>query len=93
MSHIKAHRQHELGLEGARRAAEEIAAHLDERFDLSYRWEGDSLHFERSGIDGHLNVTATEVSVEARLGLLMAVFKPVLEQEVNRYLDEAVQKS
>jgi putative polyhydroxyalkanoate system protein len=93
MSHIKAYRQHGLGLEGARRAAEEIAAHLDERFDLSYRWEGHSLHFKRSGIDGHLNVTDTEVSVEARLGLLMMAFKPALEREVNRYLDEALQKA
>ena len=66
MSHIKMHREHNLDHEHARRAAEEIAAHLNERFTLDYRWEGDSLHFKRSGVDGRLNVLPSEVAITVK---------------------------
>jgi putative polyhydroxyalkanoate system protein len=90
MAHIEIHRQHRLGHEQARRAAEEIAAHLDERFTLEYHWEGDSLRFKRSGINGHLDVSDSEVVIKVRLGMLMLALKPVLKKEVNRYMDEAL---
>ena len=93
MAHIEVHRQHHFGHEQARQAAEEIAAHLDERFTLDYRWRGDSLVFKRSGIDGHLDVTDSEVSISVKLGLMMLPLKPVLEREVHRYMDEALEKA
>ena len=93
MSRIEVHREHNLDHEHARRAAEEIAAHLNERFTLDYRWEGDSLHFKRSGIDGRLDVFPSEVAVKVKLGLMMLPLKPVFEREIHRYMDEALRSA
>ncbi len=88
MSHIDISRSHCLGRQGARRSAEEIAEQLDQEFDLSYRWEGDVLHFQRSGVDGHMEVTDVEVRIRCRLGLLLRPLRGRLENEIERYLDE-----
>ena len=88
MSHIDIVRKHTLSHEQARKAAEDVAAHLNERFNLNYRWEGDSLHFKRSGVDGRLDITELEVRVRAQLGLLMLAMRPLLEEQINRYLDK-----
>lgn len=88
MSHIVIHRSHELPLDQARRAAETLAEQLAERYEIGYHWQGDSLHFERSGIGGHIDLEPGMVRISARLGFLLAPLKRRLEQEVHHYLDE-----
>lgn len=88
MSHILIHRPHDLGHEEARNSANTVAEHLRDEFNLSYRWEGDSLHFERTGVDGHIDVKPAEVLIEVRLGMLLRPLKGRLEKEIHRYLDE-----
>ena len=88
MANIEIYRKHTLGHEQARQAAEQIAAQLDERFQLDYRWQGESLHFKRSGLDGNLDVGADDVFIRVKLGLLMSPLKHMLEQEIHRQMDE-----
>jgi putative polyhydroxyalkanoate system protein len=88
MSHINIHRAHTLSHEQAREAAESIAAHLDRKFSLSYHWKGDSLHFERSGISGHMELEEKEVRINVRLGFLLLPLRPKLEQAIHRYMDD-----
>ena len=38
----------------ARKAVEEVAKKLAERFEIEYEWDGDDLHFNRSGVDGKI---------------------------------------
>jgi putative polyhydroxyalkanoate system protein len=52
MSGIDIRHSHSLPPAKARKAVEEIAKKLAERFDVEYRWEGDDLLFSRSGVDG-----------------------------------------
>ncbi len=91
MSHIAIHRSHELTLDQARRAAETLAEQLAERYEISHHWQGDSLHFERSGVGGHIDLEPGAVRITARLGFLLAPFKYKLEQEIHRQLDEIFQ--
>ena len=93
MSHIAINRSHELTLDQARQAAENIAAQLATHYDLSHHWQGDSLHFERSGVSGHIDLEPGTVRLNVRLGFLLVPLKYRLEQEIHRYLDEMFQDS
>lgn len=92
MSEIDIRRKHSLAPAKAREAAEKVARQLKREFELKYRWEGASLHFERPGVDGKLTVNASEVRLRARLGLLLAFLKPQIERKVHEHLDEALER-
>ncbi len=91
MPHIVIHRSHQLTLDQARQAAETLAGQLAARHGIGYHWQDDSLHFERSGVSGHIDLEPGMVHVNARLGFLLAPFKHQLEQEIHRQLDEIFQ--
>jgi len=87
MSDIRIRRGHAKPLAEARRDAERMAKQLKKDFELDYGWDGDVLRFERSGVEGELRVTAKEIRLDARLGLLLAFLKPRIESEVETILD------
>lgn len=88
MSTIEIRHAHCLPPDQARKAVEDFAVKLGERFGLGYRWEGDVLHFKRSGVDGHIAMHPGELHVNARLGLFFAAMKGSIEQEMQRVLNE-----
>jgi putative polyhydroxyalkanoate system protein len=67
---------------------EKVAARMHEKFDLEGRWQGDTLHFSRLGVNGQIAVSADAIRVRAELGLLLAPLKGMVEQEIRRKLDE-----
>lgn len=93
MSHIAIHRTHSLPLDQARQAAETLAAQLAARYEISYHWQDDVLHFERSGVSGCIELEPGAVRVNVRLGFLLAWQKTWLEQEIHRNLDEVFQQA
>ena len=88
MAHIDITRAHTLTPKQARVAAEQAGKQLSEEFSLKYRWEGEALHFERTGVNGHLTLARDSVRIVVRLGLLLLPFKGRIEQEIKRNLDE-----
>lgn len=88
MSRIDIKRPHRLSLAEARTKVEHIAQHLAKKFEMDYDWEGNTLHFTRSGVDGHIKVGARQVHVVAQLGFLLLMLKGPVEREIHRYLDE-----
>lgn len=72
----------------ARKSLEEVAAKLDERFDMQSRWEGDTLHFTRSGVDGHIALEKDALHVTAQLGFMLSMMKGQIEEQIRRVLDE-----
>ncbi len=87
MSDIRIRRGHSKPLAEARKDAERMARQLKKDFELDYAWDGQVLRFERTGVDGELHVTAKEIRLDARLGLLLAFLKPRIETEVETILD------
>jgi putative polyhydroxyalkanoate system protein len=73
--------------EEAQRAADELAADLAEKFEINYGWEGDHIHFERTGVNGQITVRENEIRIRARLGLMLIFLKPVIEEEITQYLE------
>lgn len=88
MSGIDIHHPHSLPLPKARKAIEEVAEKLAERFDFTWEWDADTLHFSRSGVDGRIALSPKDLHVTAKLGFLVAIFKDSIEQEIRRVLDE-----
>lgn len=88
MSDIKVRRPHGKTLAEARTAAEHMASELKDEFDLDYVWEGDHMHFKRSGVSGDLSVDDRQVVLNVRLGFLLFAVKPAIERSIHRYFDE-----
>lgn len=88
MSSIEIRHAHSLSPAKARKAVEDTAVKLGERFGMDYRWVGDVLHFKRSGIDGQIALLPGQLHVNAKLGLLYTAMKAPIEKEIRRVLDE-----
>jgi putative polyhydroxyalkanoate system protein len=84
---IDLQRAHDLGIEGARAAAERIAAELARRFELRREWNGDVLLFERPGVTGSLAITARDVHLTVTLGMLLKAMRSSIEQAAAAQLD------
>jgi putative polyhydroxyalkanoate system protein len=90
MADITLKRPHQLGLKGARAAADSMVEKLDKQFNLSGDWEGDTLHFDRPGVSGRLHVTASEMQLEVTLGFLLKAMKGPIERAVHEQLDKVL---
>jgi putative polyhydroxyalkanoate system protein len=88
MSRIDIRHDHSLPRAKARKAIEEVAKKLAEKFEMAYDWDGDTLNFSRSGVDGHILLEPKSLHVQAKLGFLTAMFKDPIEAEIKRVLSE-----
>ncbi|MDX1656484.1 MAG: polyhydroxyalkanoic acid system family protein [Candidatus Competibacteraceae bacterium] len=88
MSTIHIKRTHNLDHAQARQSTEEIAQQLKREYDLDYHWEGDTLHFQRSGANGRMEVHEGDIEIMVKLSFLLTPIKGRLEGEINRRLDK-----
>lgn len=88
MPAIDIHHEHSLPHAKARKAVEQVAIKLGEKFGLDYRWEGDTLHFVRSGVDGRIALAPEQLHVTAKLGFLLSALQAPIEAEIRRVLKE-----
>ena len=88
MSDISISRKHGKRLAEARIAAEHMASELKEEFGLHCTWDADTLHFQRSGISGQLELDQEIVALNIQLSFLFAALKPSIEREVHKFFDE-----
>ncbi|MBA3771211.1 MAG: polyhydroxyalkanoic acid system family protein [Ramlibacter sp.] len=91
MPDIHITREHTLGLPEARKLAFKWAEAAEEKFDMACTYEegksSDLVSFTRSGVNGELKVTNDRFELDARLGILLGVFKDRIEGEIVRNLD------
>lgn len=83
MSHINIVHAHKLAPSQAREAAQRVADKLSDEYDLACTWNGDVLHFQRSGVTGTLALTAEQVEMKLKLGMLMSAFSGPIEQKIR----------
>ena len=88
MAGIDIRHKHSLPMDKARKAVEQVAKKLSERFDVEYDWDGDVLNFARSGVDGRIALQPKQLHVTASLGFLLSALKGPIEAEIRRVLDE-----
>jgi putative polyhydroxyalkanoate system protein len=88
MATISISRKHKKSLPDARAAVDRVAKGIAKKFSVSHEWEGDTLHFSRMGVDGHIALGKGTVKVEANLGFLLMAIRSSVEDEIERYLDK-----
>ncbi|MDH5833668.1 polyhydroxyalkanoic acid system family protein [Luteimonas kalidii] len=88
MSAIDIRHAHALPMDEARRSVEQVAGTLSERFGVTCDWQGDTLHFARSGVDGRIALEPNQLHVTASLGFLLSAMKGPIESEIRRVLLE-----
>lgn len=82
MAEISIVQEHHLTPKKAREAAQQVADKIAGEYDLECAWEGDVLHFERSGVQGSLTLEQAQVEMVIKLGFMMNMFAPAIEAKV-----------
>lgn len=88
MSDIHITRSHHLSLAQAKAAVQEAADDLAAEYDLQSHWKGNTLHFERSGVEGSMKVSASAIELDVKLGFLLRAFRSSFEGHIERHLDQ-----
>ncbi len=96
MPDLRIHREHELGLEKARKIAWKWAEEAEKKWDMACTViEGDfsdTVEFTRSGVSGRLIVAADHFDLDAKLGFLLGAFSKTIEGEIQKTLDDLLAK-
>jgi len=93
MAHIQIRRSHRLGLDQARQAVGAVAQQLQADLQARHHWQGDRLEFECPGANGHIAVSAGEVSVDVRLSWLLTPAKGRIERSIQEYLERYLKQA
>src|SRR3546814_15477686 len=80
MAGIDIQHKHSLSLAKARKGVEDVARKLADQFAFEYGWDGDEMHFNRSGVDGRIAVTPAQLHVTATPGFLLPALPRPEEQ-------------
>ena len=93
MADIRIARPHGLPVSRAKAAAQAAAEDLARQYELTSHWKGNTLHFQRGGVRGWIEVSPSQIALEIHLGILLKVFKDSIEQNIGRRLEEALTQS
>jgi putative polyhydroxyalkanoate system protein len=85
MSDINLVRRFSLPIAIAKARVQKTADELAAEYNLESEWHGNTLHFHRSGLDGEMHVTDSEIWLKVNLSLLL---KPLKGQIVSRIEDK-----
>lgn len=88
MSDIELTRSHSLPIAKAKALAQKAADALTAEYDLTSEWHNNTLHFYRSGVDGQIHVTDSEIRLEVALGFLLKAFKGKITEQIERNFDK-----
>jgi putative polyhydroxyalkanoate system protein len=88
MPSIDISRPHSKTVAAAKKSVTRVAEHIAQKFDVDSAWQGDTLLFRRSGVDGQIKVEAKTIRVTVELGFLLMAIRGTVEREIRRYLDE-----
>jgi putative polyhydroxyalkanoate system protein len=86
--HIK--RCHGTAREDAKARVTQIAERLRSHLSARYRWEGDTLRFERSGAKGEIRIDDQDVEIRVELGLLLRPLEAGIRASIEEQLAEVL---
>lgn len=88
MSDITLVKPHSLSIGKAKALVQKAADELAAEYELSSEWDGNTLHFHRSGIDGQMHVTHSQIRLYVTLGFLLRPFRGTFIAHIERNFDE-----
>lgn len=87
MADIKMIKYHALPLAKAKQLVQKAADDLGDEYDLASEWHGDTLRFHRSGVEGQMKVTTSEIHLDVTLGFLLRPFKAKFVEHIEHNFD------
>jgi putative polyhydroxyalkanoate system protein len=87
MSDINLVKPHSLPIAKARALVQKVADGLAADYGLGSEWHGNTLRFHRSGVDGQLEVTNSEIRLDVTLGLMLKPLKGKLVGYIETNFD------
>ncbi|MCB1568908.1 MAG: polyhydroxyalkanoic acid system family protein [Xanthomonadales bacterium] len=87
MASIDIRHPHTRSLAQARKAVTRVADKIQQRFEVACAWNGDTLEFERPGVNGEIQLHPHEVRVQVNLGFLLMALRGPIESEIQRHLE------
>jgi putative polyhydroxyalkanoate system protein len=88
MSTISIRRPHSLTPQKAQGVANSMAAELEREYGVRSTWKGNTLHFERSGVNGTLRLAPRELLLDVKLGLMLFALRDSIAAQIERKLDQ-----
>lgn len=93
MPDIRMIKYHTLPMAKARALVQKAADNLAAEYDLSSKWVGNTLHFRRSGVEGAMRVSESEIDLEVTLGFLLKAFKSKFVEHIEHNFDTLLDKA
>jgi len=87
MADIEYTKPHSLTIPKAKALVQETADALAAEYGLGSAWRGNTLHFHRSGVDGEMHVTDSEIRLHVTLGFLLSAFKGKFIDHIESHFD------
>ena len=87
MADIKMIKYHALPIAKAKQLVQKAADDLGKEYDLTSEWHGHTLRFHRSGVEGHMKVTAADIHLDVTLGFLLRPFKAKFVEHIEHNFD------
>jgi len=88
MPDIELIKPHSLTIAKAKALVQKAADALTAEYDLRSEWQGNTLHFHRSGVDGQMHVSDSEIRLRVTLGFLLKAFKRTFVDHIERNFDK-----
>ncbi len=82
MADINIVQAHSLTPKKAREAAQKVANTIAEEYAMECAWDGDVLHFERSGVQGSLTLEKKQAQMQIKLGFMFSAFSTKIESKI-----------
>ena len=88
MSKIQITREYSLDKNNVRNEIQLLAEKLGSELSVEYSWQEDRLLFNRSGVDGFIELGDGELLLEIKLGMLLTPLKGKIETTIRDYLEQ-----
>ena len=85
---MRIRRNHNLGLDEARKRADRIADDLRKQFPISSNWQGDALHVKGNGVNGELRVDDSHFELNVKLGFALKLMEGPIRSMIEKTIDE-----
>ena len=92
MSDFKLVKHHSLPIAKAKARVQKVADGLAAEYALSSEWHGNMLRFHRSGVDGQVHVTGSEIRLDVTLGFLLTPLKGKIVGHIERSFDKLLSR-
>jgi putative polyhydroxyalkanoate system protein len=85
---LRIKRQHDLGVDEAKRRVDVVAGKLSSDYALRSDWRGNTLGFSGSGVNGEVDVAQDSIEFKVKLGFALMMMEGPIRRSIEKALDQ-----